>query len=203
MVTVLATAAFGLLVGGCGCVSVADARARDNALDAQNRARAAPAIEQAATALRAVLRPETPVALRTPRPCAARPGVGSPGIALPYADSAPSADVECIETIAAGVPIYRLVKNGTERRLFVAVLAQHADHARLAIRGRTVYILTPKVTREVVDSAERCECDSAPRPASYELNGFVIPDQDFYEVKATDVPMTFDYVDWSCRAHAD
>jgi hypothetical protein len=177
----LAACVSGLTLTGCGCVTLRDAQARDRALEADNRARASPAFERAATALGAVIRPEAPIVLRTPRPCV-RPS-GPTGDHLPFADTAPSPDVECIETIAPGQPIYRLVRRGTERSLFVVVTASFAPYARIALRGRTVYILTPKVTREKVDSKEQCECDTMPRPNQFELTGFLIPESDFYETK--------------------
>jgi hypothetical protein len=196
----LVACVFALTLAGCGCVTLADARARDRALEAENRARAAPDFERAATALGAVIRAESPVVLRTPRPCF-RPNSPAGGH-LPFSETAPSSDVECIETIAPGQPIYRLVRRGAERSLFVVVAAPYAQYARIALRGRTVYILTPKVTREKVGTKEQCECDGMPRPNLHELTGFVIPESDFYEARAADVPMTVEYVEWNCRAYA-
>jgi hypothetical protein len=189
-----------MISAGCGCVSLQEARARDSSLEAENRTRATPALKQTATALGAVLRPEVPVTIRTPRPC---PGPNALGVGptLPFADIAPSADVECFEAVAPGQPIYRL-RRATERWLFVVVKARHAEYSRLALRGRTLCILTPRVTRERVGTEEQCECDGMPRPDLHELTGFLIPEQDFYEVQATDVPMIIEYVEWSCRAHA-
>jgi hypothetical protein len=193
-----------LLAAGCGCVSLQDATTRNQALEEDNRSRSEPAMQRAATALGAVMLPAVVGSGATPRPCAeSKPDAeGHYPPILAYDQTAPSADVRCVEPVDATGRILRFIEHRTQARLLVPVDAPHSEYARLAWRGRTLYVLLPEVTREKVDQEEQCECDSWPRVEVSMLTGFWIPERDYYEVREVKVPITVEYVDWHCPASA-
>jgi hypothetical protein len=189
---------FGLILGGCGCVALRDAQSRDAALERQNRERTVPAMQRAAAGLNAVLLEGNFTSGRTPRPCP----TAAAGPTLTFDENAPTSDVECIEPADPTGRLYRIITHQSEKRLFVTVTAPYAEYARLALRGRTLYVLTPDVTRRKIDDGEKCACDGMPHPVEKRITGFPVAALDQYEVVDVKVPVTFDYVEWQCRAYA-
>jgi hypothetical protein len=161
-------------------------------------------MQRAAAALGAVMLPDVVGSRPTPRPCAeSKPNAqGHYPPDLPHGQTAPSADVRCVEPVDTSGRIVRFVEHRSQARLLVIVDAPHGQFARLARRGRTLYVLLPEVTLEKAGEGEQCECDGMPRVVEPRLTGFSLPDRDDDEVREVKVPITVGYVDWQCRTWA-
>jgi hypothetical protein len=187
----IAVAAVGLVAAGCHpCLPMAQAEAARGRLEAQNRARAEPAMREAARLHGAVLLPTAPQDLPLPPFC------GAPSYDWLQLHMHP--DGACLEP-SADPRVTRLRTPGRTPRLLIAVDSEAFPYARLARRDGKLFVLKPKITQRKAGDETECECDRMPRPVVPRAFAFVIDDMEVVEIETLEVPMTEDVVDWTCK----
>lgn len=73
-------------------------------------------------------------------------------------------------------------------------------YARVARRGDTLFVLTPRIQRRAVDTGTACECDAGPIIVVRTYRAFLLDDLPVKKVERVVVPVTEDYIDWECKA---
>lgn len=177
-----------MMLTGC-CTSRQRAAEVNAALRLQNIARAEPIMRRAATQREAELLPGLPEGLGFTPWCAALGGHPPPNHL-------------CV--LEAEGDAYRLVDHEGNRRVAIPI-GWNSSTTRLARRGRTFFLLTPKVTAHKKDKRVQCECDGGPVIVS--MSGyvhlgfaFVVDDQPEIETQQVTVPVVEDYIEWECKA---
>lgn len=165
----------------------------------QNIARAEPIMRKVAVQHGAELLPDLPQQLGLVPLCA-------------DGDGAPHPDSLCILLLRPDVPVsetaelgnvYLLADHEGNRRLAVT-LRTVSNTARLARRGKTLFLLIPRVTRHKTDERVQCECDGGPvidSMSGYVNLGFAffVDDIPNVEIQRIIVPIVEDYIEWECK----
>ena len=110
----------------------------------------------------------------------------------------------CIHWESKDGRAFRMLDARGHVRLVVRVRSSAWYYARLAMRGRTLYVLVPKVSRRVVGEATRCRCE---RESGYVLGspdefGFMLEDLPLERVEELEVPIVEDVLKWRCKEYA-
>lgn len=76
---------------------------------------------------------------------------------------------------------------------------------RLAVRGKTLFMLIPKASRRKVATCAQCECDQGPTISS--MSGYVdlgfaflLNDISSSQVRQVGVPTVEKFIEWDCKA---
>jgi hypothetical protein len=156
-------------VGGCHpCLTEREVKSTEQRLSASNDARAEQTMRALASSLGATLLPATPRALTDP---------------------------EMLPSQVDGQ--WQLYEGGIARRA-IPIDSHDWQHARLARRGDTLFVLEPVLTRRAVAQEKKCVCfvGAYTVPTWY---GFVVEDSSAALVEHVPVNLTEDFVEWRCR----
>lgn len=193
----VAVAVVSWFTSGC-CTSLGRARAIDEEMRQENLARAEPAILRAAQRRGATLLPDRPLELGFTPFCGAAPDIG------------PRRDGYCV--LQSGTPIsmsgefadvYQLLDRQGKQHLAITLGESH-NGARLARRGKTLFVLTLSATFHNVGERSRCECEGGPRIISMSDSvnigsAFLLDDLAPAEIQQIVVPVVDDYIEWKCK----
>jgi hypothetical protein len=200
----LSTIVLALFSAGC-CLSVEEANARRKNLLERNRAAAEPAMRAAAAARGAVLLPQLATEMLEGWPCASGSDEAEPRPAVPVPDHCSmNKDIRggC-DDWAADKRTFLIRHKGAKPKLAIVYNAGWADYARLARRGKKLFILAPRPTARDIGRATQCFCEGGPE--LYCPRGWIfILDEPFspVEIEDVDVPMIEDRLEWKCKETA-
>jgi len=165
----------------------------DDELRQENIARAEPAVLSAVERQGATLLPDQPRRLGIKRMCdtALRPG----GSCILYSGAR-------VAVIGGLGDVYQLLDHDGKRRIALPV-GLATRWARLARRGKTLFLLTPAVTFDQVDRRVQCECEGGPvvvgESGHVNLGSAFVLDDVPAEIEQIIVPVVDDYVEWQCK----
>jgi|GEM_PF-4508175 len=158
----------------------------DEQLVVRNRANAEPAMRAAANRMGAVLLPAEAEVFETTPLCGLS---GDPCL-------------EEVEVDEADESISHVRDAQGKARLAIWVPVELRRYVRLAQGQRGLLLLTPQLSRRVVDERTCCECDRMPRSVSRTQAAFLVDDVPGLRIARLTVPMTADWYHWECRASA-
>jgi hypothetical protein len=90
----------------------------------------------------------------------------------------------------------------TASKLGIRVRQEVYDYAQLARQHTSFLLFDPALSRRVVRSDTRCECDAGPT-LYYEslLYALVIDDTPDFRLRTVRLPIEEDVIDWECKLH--
>jgi hypothetical protein len=185
------------LASGC-CTSMIRAAKIDDELRQQNLARAESAMRSAAQRQGATLLPDQPRELGFKPLCDTTEDTG-----LRTERSCVLNSEGRISTIAGLGNVYQLI-DGEGKRHIAITIGRERRWARLAKRGDTLFLLTPRITFRQVAHRAQCECNGGPTVISMSGSvnlgfAFVLEDLPKPEIQPVIVPVVDDYIAWQCK----
>jgi len=100
--------------------------------------------------------------------------------------------------------VYQILDHG-KRRIALSVGLGNG-WARLAKRGKSLFLLTPAVTLDRVDRRVQCECEGGPvvvgESGHVNVGSAFVLDDVPAEIEQIIVPVVDDYVEWQCKIRA-
>lgn len=183
------------LTSGC-CTSMRRAAALDDELRQENIARAEPAVLSAVERRGATLLPDEPQLLGLIPMCDATRDTASlsRGHCVLYSG-------RMISAIGELGDVYQILDHGKRRIALTVGLGSR--WARLAKRGKSLFLLTPALTFDQVDRRVQCECNGGPvvvgESGHVNLGSAFVLDDVSAEIQQIIVPVVDDYVEWQCK----
>jgi hypothetical protein len=176
-----------VLSAGCACVERLKAQELSAELRSRSIERSGPTMQAAAARLGATLLPERVQVWHRPWQCSSQR----------FAE-----EVVCDVWWGLAVsPVTRVEDPAGKWHQVIPVADDgRGAYLRVARRGDTLFVLVPDIKRRAVRSSVACECDGGPTVVGTTYAAMVLDDFPVSKVVRVSVPVTEDYIAWTCEA---